>query len=457
MKCGKCGKEFQTYNGICPFCHSKNEKDAQEQPSIKYVPIVKPNPISTVRPRNPTENTSPYIPVKPGKTPDNTLKYILTGSIVLLVVILAAATVQSFIGGSSSPSNPDIYTAPTATDEPVPSLAPIISTTQPKITYSGSKAGTLSPYSSDSDPVPANPVAPDYVAPGHRSTPGIPSTEFTSTGANSGLIVVYITPNPTVPSTSQNQIAPITIRSTPTPIPSVPTTVKKTTGATTTVPTSTVTVTPTYTYPPQEYQKGMVLSGMDKGVYKPYYYLVIDVSFQMNIFEGYTDGQWMYTLQRLYRHPNRNTWYLAEWDYSDTGDAISVQGMEYGRYPTGEILDVNSVPAEPYVEPTPRWREGDIVNVREKDGSWNKYYIYSYSNEDRYDAYTAQIIVPKEDGSWGYLDGAYYWHHEPAVERYYLDTSANTLFTHIESSEGFEYIEAPLPIFTQKPPTPTPT
>lgn len=43
MKCDKCGKEFQTYSGTCPYCHNKHRKLSVDTPKIEYVPTRKPD------------------------------------------------------------------------------------------------------------------------------------------------------------------------------------------------------------------------------------------------------------------------------------------------------------------------------------------------------------------------------------------------------------------------------
>lgn len=143
MKCDKCGKEFQTYRGICPYCHNKNEKDTQEQPSIKYSPIVKPDPPASDRPRISTANIRSQSPVKIREKPDNTLKYALMGGLVLLVVLSVAVMAQSLIGASlPSASTSEVYVT---TQETIPSLYTPAATNAP-ITYART-VGTLNPNS----------------------------------------------------------------------------------------------------------------------------------------------------------------------------------------------------------------------------------------------------------------------------------------------------------------------
>lgn len=168
MKCDKCGKEFQTYRGICPYCHNKNEKDTREQPTVKYTPIAKPNPPVYEKPKNPTENIRSQSPVKNSKSPDKTFRYALMGGIALLVVLSVGAMAQSFLGESPPPSGsaPEIHVTP---EETIPPLY-TTSSTQPKITYSGSKAGTLSPYSVDPNSITPDPYATRYIAPIPQNT-----------------------------------------------------------------------------------------------------------------------------------------------------------------------------------------------------------------------------------------------------------------------------------------------
>lgn len=237
MKCPVCGKDYVTYNGKCPYCASKGKREFPEG-SFSKSPLSEnirpPIPSDT---RHQTGRINTQVPIRNRKSSNSILKYALTGGIVLLVVLSVAAIAQSFIGGSPlSASTPEVVVTPTSTNVPVPSLAPITSTTQPKITYSGSKAGTLSPYSGDTGQVASKPQATDFVAPGSRHTFAILST--TRSTSNSGSAVVYATPNPTTNPTALNTIiinpttttptfttittTPTTITYTPTPVPKPP-------------------------------------------------------------------------------------------------------------------------------------------------------------------------------------------------------------------------------------------
>jgi len=215
MKCAHCGKEFETYNGICPFCHSKNEKDTVEKSWIKYAPIVSHHTPISDKSRYPSGYTRFQNSAGTGKSSNKTLKYALMGGIALLVVLSIVAMAQILIGGLSSiGSAPEISVTP---EETIPSLhtVTITSTTaQPILTYSGSNAGTLSPYGGNSDPIASKPVAPDYTAPGYRrgENPHVePGT------------MVLVTPYPIVSAPATTVSTPATTVSTPAPANTVST------------------------------------------------------------------------------------------------------------------------------------------------------------------------------------------------------------------------------------------
>jgi len=217
MKCTNCGKEFQTYNGICPYCHSKNKKDVRAELNIRNIPYQESRPPIPLQAKRLTERVNTNTPIK-SRSSNQTLKYALGVGMGLFVVLCAAAMTQSFLGGSSlSASVPGIYVSPTPTDIPIPSLPPLTSSTLPKITFSKGKAGTLSPYSVDPNSITRVPHATEYVAPGYRTLLGGPSPGSTSDSA-----MVRVTPYPIVTVTSSSDIFtapdPSTVTTAPSPV-----------------------------------------------------------------------------------------------------------------------------------------------------------------------------------------------------------------------------------------------
>ena len=205
---------------------------------------------------------------------------------------------------------------------------------------------------------------------------------------------------------------------------------------------------------PPVFVKGTVLSKSYKGELIQHFYLVLDVSYRSNVYEDHS-GDWYYKYQRLYQYPTKGGWYLVSSDEPEEGDQyIFGLGYEDPHHATGEILNVDTVPVEPnYIEPTPRFESGDIVKVKEDDGSWKTYLISGYDNSKRYDIYHTQIIVPKEDGSWGYMDSTEISFIEPHKSRDWIDASPNSLVTHLNLNtfKGLEYVNPPLPTYTPKP------
>ena len=435
MKCHRCHKEYQTYNGICPFCHTKNEKLTQAQPTIRYTPTVKPKPSDVSLHPFPNGGN----PSKTKKTSGDSLKYILMGGIILIVVLSVAAVAQSFIGGSTlSASTPDGYVSSTSTDVPIPSLAPITSSTQPKITYSGSKAGTLSPYSGDSDSSNPNPVAPDYTAPGHRSTPNMLPAESTSTGSNGRSTAVYVTSSPATIVTVSPPKAVEPPRSQPAalvPVSSPPKVVEppKT-------PSNAVepTVTPPIVVEPQEHQVGTVFGKLNGGFNPDYdYHVILSAEYDAD-----SNSDWIYSVLKVYEYPNGNGWYavsgeqpteqLEDGMYYDSG---------YSWFPTGEMINVKSIPRESTVIqfPTLKYQEYDIVQTTESDGKIKYSLIYSCSSSGDYEGvyYTCEIRK-KADGNWGYvLDDKYLslssWEYQRGFEDRVIQFD-----THLSNDHGIE-------------------
>jgi len=69
MKCESCGKEYQTYSGVCPYCHHKNKK-GNHNPPINYNPTIsKPEPIK------PAPIYKPRVPVNPNLPPNSYRQY----------------------------------------------------------------------------------------------------------------------------------------------------------------------------------------------------------------------------------------------------------------------------------------------------------------------------------------------------------------------------------------------
>ncbi|MEN6518795.1 MAG: hypothetical protein ABFC38_11570 [Methanospirillum sp.] len=384
MICDKCGKTFQTYSGTCPFCHNKNEKDTQEQPTIKYTPIVKPNPQVYGKPKNPTENIRSQSPVKNSKSSDKTFKYVLIGGVVLLVVLSAAVMAQSFMGGSPlSTSAPDNYISPTATDIPLPSLAPITLSQQPKITYSGSKAGTLSPYSGDSGSINPNPVAPDYTAPGHRygsdPQPTEP-TESISTGSNGGgTIDVYGTPDHT--TVEQNPTSAVT---NPNTIPIVADT-KVTTPSTAIInPLTPTIIPPTATYVPP---------------LSPQYPVILEIKPERSTVDFGDQMNSIITVESGFR-PEYVTWFTIIPSGEMIHNNISIKKVE--KLGNNQWNVVISEPTDKY------WEGGDVqlINIAVLDQSgqrskiWTntmKYHINSNNNIQTVKKPVIVSIKPDED------------------------------------------------------------
>ena len=439
MRCGKCGKEYQTYNGICPYCrHTRNEKNTQGQPTIRDIPTVKSQPSGANLPRNLPHSVYRQNPTNTKKTSGNSLKFVLMGGIVLLVILSVAAVAQSFIGGSPlSASTPEVV----VTSEPtIPPLytTPTIASQQPKITYAGSKAGTLSPYSSDSDYSNHDLGGPGYTASGFRSESNPQPTESKSTASHSGSSVAYVT---TIPTTIVTISQPVDAK----PVSSPPKAVDPPES-----PPTSINEIPIFV-------KGTVLADIIYHENIIHYFLVLDTTYRKDDQGKYTGGV-DYRYQRLYEYPLKDGWYLVRTDEPEESDEyILGLGMEDPPSATGEVLNVDKVPIEPsYIQPpTPRFRDGDIVKVRENDGSWNTYLIDYYDNSNRYDVYYTAVIVPKVDGTWGYLP-SYEINHPSSAPRGRIDASDNSLVLHLDSRDGIEYIEPPIPSYTIKPPSDSP-
>ncbi len=238
MRCGSCGKEFQTYNGICPYCHARagssrgppSVAPAQPVPPAAPAPSAPPTqpaPIVVVRPTQPVERPGPADSHRPSRRPssDRGLKIALTSGFVLLIVLVVWTALASSPGLLPVTLTIGATPSPTATDIPVPTL-PATTTRATMATAAPTRtAGTLSPYSVDPDSITPNPYATRYVAPGYRQTLGAPAPAATPPESGAGSIMVLVTPYPLVIDSTQIRVeAPPTI-STPTTIKTDPITV----------------------------------------------------------------------------------------------------------------------------------------------------------------------------------------------------------------------------------------
>ncbi len=199
MKCQTCGKEFETYNRVCPYCHSKRTAVDIQAATVEYAPIVKPESPTPYTPRDPSRPAVARTSAHAGKDRGIMVKYALIGGFVLLAVLSAAVLVQSGPGGTTASPSTGIASVPTG--EPVPSQTPIASIAQPKITYSGSAAGTLSPYGDNSGPVTPNPSARGSAGPEYRTTNDV--TRPSATPAPRTAVVGTVGNSPVVSTTGQ--------------------------------------------------------------------------------------------------------------------------------------------------------------------------------------------------------------------------------------------------------------
>ena len=451
MKCINCEKEFQTYNGVCPFCHSKNKTDGRAQHNIRNTPFEESSPLVPSQTNRLTEKVNTNTPIK-SRSPNQTLKYVLIVGMGLLVLLSVAAMTQSFLGGLSlSASAPGSYVSPTPTDIPIPSLPPLTSSVQPKITYSGSNAGTLSPYGGNSRSVKPRSVAPDYTAPGYRTTPGIPQTESTSTGSYGGSSVVYTT---TIPTTIVTVSPPKTVG----PPISQPKAVESPS-------------TPPKSVEPQKHQVGDVLYEMGGGG-NPFYsfYVVMGAEYRDQS-SPYMGGGWIYTVLRVYEYPAGGKWYaLVGAQPTEIVEETMVYDAGYSTYSLGVTTNINPLPREPAIVklPEPKFHQYDIVQVNgyydgpgliHSGGNTGTYSIvraYDTSNEGDVGVYFTSEIRKKEDGSWGYVLSrtltTSFWD-----EKREFEANVNQFVTHLTDDTGLEYVdEFPTiePISLPKTPTP---
>jgi len=450
MKCGTCGKEYQTYNKICPFCHSKNKNENQEKPIVKSIPYNTTRPSIPIIIDQPTERTRSSS-LNTANPTDNTLKYVLTGGAVLLVVLLAAAMAQSVMSGSPAVSNRDTAIVPEITNTPIPSKAPIVSSTQPKITYSGSRAGTLSPYGGDSGPVNPKPVAPDYTASGYRYGSNPPATEATLSVSDSRSAVVHVTSIPTTIVT----VSPPKAEKSPISQPKA------------VEPPS----TPPKAVEPQKHQVGDLLYEMGGGG-NPFYsfYVVMGAEYREQS-SPYMGGGWIYTVLRGYEYPSGGGWYaLVGAQPTEMVEESMIYDAGYSTYSLGVTTNINPLPREPAILklPEPKYHQYDIVQVNghydgsalvHSGGNTGTYSIvraYETSNEGDVGVYFTSEIRKKEDGSWGYVLSrtltTSFWD-----EKREFEANVNQFVTHLTDDTGLEYVdEFPTIVPISLPKTPTP-
>jgi len=170
-------------------------------------------PLSAQPRTGPVNHTVRYVPHIHTKSPDvagnkdnsNTiLKYLLIGGTVLLVGLVSASMVESFLGGATPPKSglgvvPEI--TPTVIPTPMPKLT-VVARVIPT-----QSARTLNPYSVDPASITPNPFATRYVAPGYRR--GDQSTGESTVSSDRAGIVAYVTPYPLV------SVTPIIVDTTP--------------------------------------------------------------------------------------------------------------------------------------------------------------------------------------------------------------------------------------------------
>jgi hypothetical protein len=199
IRCETCGKEFQTYSGVCPYCHARAEGGCAPRSAA----FARPGPRDDGELGDSPPGTAPIEaagappaarPVRPDyrrpsrRPPERALKGLLVCGSVLLVVLVAWAAFVSVPG--LFPLTLTLGTAPTpaATDPPLPTIAAV--TTRPAVATAAPtrSADILKPYSADPD-------ATRQIAPGHRVTAGTPAAAPTRSGT--GSIVGGVTPSPT--------------------------------------------------------------------------------------------------------------------------------------------------------------------------------------------------------------------------------------------------------------------
>ncbi len=193
MQCGTCGKEFQTYNGVCPYCHAKTEESGAPRLAAPARPVHQPTatPIPAAGAPRPVVRLGPADYRRPPRrTPERTLKGLLVCGSVLLIVLVAWAAFVSIPGMFPLTLTIGAAPSPSANDTPVPTATPVMARPTAATSAPTRSSDTPGPYSTGPD-------ATRHVAPGYRVTPGTPAPAASSTGSGGGSIVGGVTPSPT--------------------------------------------------------------------------------------------------------------------------------------------------------------------------------------------------------------------------------------------------------------------
>ena len=201
MQCEICGKEFQTYNGVCPYCRAKAEGSSAPRPAAPARPRSQDDgelggsppgaaPVAAAEAPPPARPARPDYR-RPSRHPtERTLKTLLVCGSVLLVVLVAWAAVASLPG--LVPPTPMLGTvpAPAATDSSRSTIATVA--TRPTVATAAPTRGadTSEPYSRDPD-------ATGRIAPGHQVTAGTRAPATATTTRGGGSIVGGVAPSPT--------------------------------------------------------------------------------------------------------------------------------------------------------------------------------------------------------------------------------------------------------------------
>jgi len=198
MRCDNCGKEFQTYNRICPYCHARAGA-VQAPPPVAPAPSVQSSsPSAPPMPPPPiaaAESPPAARPVRPdyrppsGRPPGRALKKLLACGFALLVVLVVWAAFVSVPGLFPLTLTLGNAPAPATTDIPHPTIAAVTTRLTVATAAPTRSADTPGPYSADPDST-------RRVAPGFRTTPGARAPATATTGPVGGSIVGGATPSP---------------------------------------------------------------------------------------------------------------------------------------------------------------------------------------------------------------------------------------------------------------------
>ncbi|MEN6519057.1 MAG: hypothetical protein ABFC38_12910 [Methanospirillum sp.] len=199
MRCDTCGKEFQTYNRICPYCHARAGAVQGPPPvapappvqsSAGSAPPIRPAPIAAAESPPAAQPVRPDYRGPSGGPPGRALKKLLACGFVLLVVLVAWVAFVSVPGLFPLTLTLGNAPAPAATDIPLPTVTAV--TARPTVATAAPtrSADTPGPYSADPD-------ATRRVAPGYRTTPGTRAPATATTEPGRGSIVGGVTPSPT--------------------------------------------------------------------------------------------------------------------------------------------------------------------------------------------------------------------------------------------------------------------